>query len=113
MLRKGNARVKECLRHPFDSIVKPEPLKGGAFQGSGPAGPVTSIARSLSPATMREKRNPRIEAKALYRPKNPGLARKLRSLPDRQGSTRAVSGGRLLPDGQAGRSLTGLAGRAW
>ena len=29
MLRKGNARVKECLRHPFDSIVKPEPLKGG------------------------------------------------------------------------------------
>ncbi|MFN7267948.1 MAG: type II toxin-antitoxin system YoeB family toxin [Cereibacter sp.] len=28
-LRKGNARVKECLRHPFDSIVKPGPLKGG------------------------------------------------------------------------------------
>ena len=55
-LRKGNARVKECLRHPFDSIVKPEPLKGGAFRGSGPAGPVTSIVRSLAPAAMREKK---------------------------------------------------------
>ena len=55
MLRKGNARVKECLRHPFDSIVKPGPLKGGAFQGSGPAGPVACIVRSLSPAAMREK----------------------------------------------------------
>jgi len=113
-LRKGNARVKECLRHPFDSIVKPEPLKGGGRFGV-PAPPDLSRASSglWRPPRCGKKRNFRIEAKALYRPKNPGLARKLRSLPDRQESTRAVSGGRLLPDGQADRSLTGLTGRAW
>jgi toxin YoeB len=27
-LRKINALIKECLRHPFDGTGKPEPLKG-------------------------------------------------------------------------------------
>lgn len=26
--RKINALIKECLRHPFEGIGKPEPLKG-------------------------------------------------------------------------------------
>ncbi|MCA3435877.1 MAG: type II toxin-antitoxin system YoeB family toxin [Rhodobacter sp.] len=29
MLGKGNARVKEYLRHPFEGSGKPGPLKGG------------------------------------------------------------------------------------
>lgn len=28
MLRKVNALIKECLRHPFEGTGKPEPLKG-------------------------------------------------------------------------------------
>jgi toxin YoeB len=28
MLRKLNALIKECLRHPFEGAGKPEPLKG-------------------------------------------------------------------------------------
>lgn len=28
MLRKLNALIKECLRHPFEGTGKPEPLKG-------------------------------------------------------------------------------------
>lgn len=28
MLRKINALIKDCLRHPFEGIGKPEPLKG-------------------------------------------------------------------------------------
>ena len=28
MLRRVNALIKDCLRHPFDGIGKPEPLKG-------------------------------------------------------------------------------------
>ena len=27
-LRKVNALIKECLRHPFEGTGKPEPLKG-------------------------------------------------------------------------------------
>ena len=27
-VRKINALIKECLRHPFDGTGKPEPLKG-------------------------------------------------------------------------------------
>ena len=27
-LRKINAMIKECLRHPFEGTGKPEPLKG-------------------------------------------------------------------------------------
>lgn len=28
MLRKVNALLKECLRHPFEGTGKPEPLRG-------------------------------------------------------------------------------------
>jgi toxin YoeB len=28
MLRKLNRLIEECLRHPFEGIGKPEPLKG-------------------------------------------------------------------------------------
>lgn len=28
MLRKLNALIKECMRHPFEGRGKPEPLKG-------------------------------------------------------------------------------------
>jgi len=28
MLRKINALIRECLRHPFEGTGKPEPLKG-------------------------------------------------------------------------------------
>jgi toxin YoeB len=28
MLRKLNALIQECLRHPFEGTGKPEPLKG-------------------------------------------------------------------------------------
>lgn len=28
MLRKLNALIKECLRHPFEGTGKPEPLRG-------------------------------------------------------------------------------------
>lgn len=28
VLRKINALIKECLRHPFEGTGKPEPLKG-------------------------------------------------------------------------------------
>jgi toxin YoeB len=28
VLRKLNALIKECLRHPFEGTGKPEPLKG-------------------------------------------------------------------------------------
>ena len=28
MLRKVNALIRECLRHPFEGTGKPEPLKG-------------------------------------------------------------------------------------